>query len=225
MRQLIGKKNKIAIYMLLFLILSTTSNRKIENQKSYFNKINQVSVNGLSENYNLQIKNKLNYLYYESIFIISKKEIHEAISELNIIEEYNVKKIYPSELKIDIRPTKFVAKIYGESEFLVGANGKILADKKTDKILPKVIGKFDTTKFLEFKNYVDISEFNFSKFKSVTFYPSDRWDILTQDNILVKLPEKNLQNALKLAHKIIENKQFKNNSVIDLRIPGHIIIE
>ena len=225
MHQLIGKKNKIAIYIIFLLILSTTSNKKIVNQKSYLTTINEITVVGLSDDNNIQIKNKLSYLFYESIFIISKKKIDKIISKFNIIEEYNVKKIYPSEIKINISPTKFVAKTYANNELLVGANGKILTNKKTSKILPMIVGKFDAKKFLEFKNYIDSSEFDFSRFKSVTFYPSNRWDVLTLDNILIKLPEKNLKNSLKLAHKIIKNNQFKNNKIIDLRISDHIIIK
>lgn len=225
MHQLIGKKNKIAIYIIFLLILSTTSNKKIVNQNSYLTTINEITVVGLSDDNNIQIKNKLSYLFYESIFIISKKKIDKIISKFNIIEEYNVKKIYPSEIKINISPTKFVAKTYANNELLVGANGKILTNKRTSKILPMIVGKFDAKKFLEFKNYIDSSEFDFSRFKSVTFYPSNRWDVLTLDNILIKLPEKNLKNSLKLAHKIIKNNQFKNNKIIDLRISDHIIIK
>ena len=225
MHQLIGKKNKIAIYIIFLLILSTTSNKKIVNQKSYLTTINEITVVGLSDDNNIQIKNKLSYLFYESIFIISKKKIDKIISKFNIIEEYNVKKIYPSEIKINISPTKFVAKTYANNELLVGANGKILTNKRTSKILPMIVGKFDAKKFLEFKNYIDSSEFDISRFKSVTFYPSNRWDVLTLDNILIKLPEKNLKNSLKLAHKIIKNNQFKNNKIIDLRISDHMIIK
>ena len=75
MHQLIGKKNKIAIYIIFLLILSTTSNKKIVNQKSYLTTINEITVVGLSDDNNIQIKNKLSYLFYESIFIISKKKI------------------------------------------------------------------------------------------------------------------------------------------------------
>ena len=69
------------------------------------------------------------------------------------------------------------------------------------------------------------SNFKFSDFKSIFFYPSNRWDILTINDILIKLPEKNLDRALKIAYKIINNHQFNNNMVIDLRISNHIIVK
>ena len=42
MHQLIDKKNKIIIYLLLLFILSTTSGKFVENQNSYSFTINQI---------------------------------------------------------------------------------------------------------------------------------------------------------------------------------------
>ena len=49
-------------------------------------------------------------------------------------------------------------------------------------------------------------------------------DIKTNDGILIKLPEKNLSQALKIAYKIMSDEQFKINNFIDLRVLNHIII-
>ena len=62
-------------------------------------------------------------------------------------------------------------------------------------------------------------------FKSIFFYASNRWDILTIDNVLIKLPEKNLSDGLRIAHKIIKDDRFKNNRTLDLRISNRIIIK
>tara|TARA_B110001452_G_scaffold109824_1_gene91122 strand:- start:747 stop:1292 length:546 start_codon:yes stop_codon:yes gene_type:complete len=180
---------------------------------------------GLSSNGNLQVTNSLSNLFFKNLFIINKEEIEKIISKYNIIEEYNIKKIYPSRLNINIKPTKFIAKINDNSQFLVGANGKIIIEKKNDKKLPSIFGKFDSSKFLKFKKSVDNSKFDFNKFKSIFFYSSNRWDILTIDEITIKLPEKDLLNSLNLAYDIIKNNQFIDNEVVDLRVSGHIIIK
>ena len=79
--------------------------------------------------------------------------------------------------------------------------------------------------FLEFKKTVELSKFNFSEFKMVYFFPSNRWDILTIDNTLIKLPKNNMSQSLNLAHKIISSKKFKNQNIIDLRVNSHLIIK
>ena len=225
MHRLIDKRKKIIIYLLFLIILSTTHNKIISSKLDYSVTIDEISVSGLTDNGNLQVTNSLNNLFFKNLFIINKEEINKIISKYNIIEEYNIKKIYPSRLNINIKPTKFIAKINDNNQLLVGTNGKIIIEKKNDKKLPSIIGEFDSNKFLKFKKSVDNSKFDFNQFKSIFFYSSDRWDILTADEIMIKLPSKNLLNSLNLAHDIIKNNQYINNEIIDLRISGHVIIK
>ena len=92
-------------------------------------------------------------------------------------------------------------------------------------MLPFFFGRFNSERFLRFKEIVNNSEFKFKNFKSIFFYSSNRWDVQTNDDVLIKLPEKNLLKALKVAHKIINNNKFEDRRVIDLRISNHIIMQ
>jgi len=225
MHQLIDKKNKIITYLLFLFILSTTSGKFVENQYSYSFKINQINIEGLSSTANTKISNELNNLFYKNILLVSKDEIQKVINKYNIIEEYNIKKIYPSTISINIKPTKFVAKLSNNDRLLVGSNGKINEDKKNIKILPYIFGEFDSKEFLIFKKNIDQSKFTFKEFKTLYFFPSNRWDILTYDDILIKLPQDNITKSLNLAYKIINNNEFKDKNFIDLRVNNYLIIK
>ena len=225
MHQLIDKKNKIITYLLFLFILSTTSGKFVENQYSYSFKINQINIEGLSSTANTKISNELNNLFYKNILLVSKDEIQKVINKYNIIEEYNIKKIYPSTISINIKPTKFVAKLSNNDQLLVGSNGKIIEDKKNIKILPYIFGEFDSKEFLIFKKNIDQSKFTFKEFKTLYFFPSNRWDILTYDDILIKLPQDNITKSLNLAYKIISNNEFKDKNFIDLRVNNYLIIK
>ena len=224
MPQLTDKKNKIIIYLLFLIILSTTSGKIKENQNRYFSKINQINIEGLSNTYDTKIINELNYLFYKNILLIGKDEIQNVISKYNIIEEYSIKKIYPSTININIKPTMFVARLSNNSQ-LVGANGKLIEDKKNIKTLPYIFGEFNSQDFIEFKKKILQSKFTFAKLKTLYFYPSNRWDILTYDDILIKLPQDNISKSLNLAYKVITSNNFKNKNLIDLRINNHLIIK
>ena len=224
MHQLIDKKNKIVLYLLLLLVLSTTSGKFTENQNSFSSKINQINIEGLSNINNLKIFKELDNLIYINILLVSKEEIHNVIDKYNIIEEYSIKKIYPSTININIKPTKFVARL-SSSDQLVGANGKLIMDEYNSEILPYIFGEFNSKNFLNFKKNITKSKFTFTKFKTLYFFPSNRWDILTNDNILIKLPQKNISKSLDLAHKIINSNNFINKKLIDLRINNHLIIK
>ena len=224
MHQLIDKKNKIIIYLLLLFILSTTSGKFIENHKTYSSKINQINIEGLSNTYNSKIYNELNNLFYKNILLVDKEEIQKIINKYNIIEEYSIKKIYPSTINISIKATKFVARLSNNDQ-LVGENGKLIEDKENKEMLPYIFGEFNSKNFLNFKKDIIQSKFTFAEFKMLYLFPSNRWDILTYDNILIKLPQDNISKSLNLAHKIITNNDFKNKSLIDLRVSKHLIIK
>ena len=224
MHQLIDKKNKIIIYLLLLFILSTTNSKFLENQSSSSTMINQINIEGLSNADNMKIYKELKNLFYKNILLVRKDEIKKIIDKYNIIEEYKVKKIYPSTINIKIKPTKFVARI-SVNDQLVGANGKLIKDKENKVILPYIFGQFNSQEFLKFTENVLQSKFSFTRFKTIYFFPSSRWDILTNNNILIKLPQDNVSESLNLDYKIISNNEFKNKNFIDLRINNHLIIK
>jgi cell division protein FtsQ len=223
MHQSTGKKNKIIIYLLFLFILSTTSLKFNENQNNHSPKINQINVEGLSGNYSSKIYNELDSLFYKSIFLVRKENIQKIISSYNIIETYTVKKIYPSTININIKPTKFLARLTSSNQ-LVGSNGKLIKDKDNNEILPYIFGEFNSKSFLNFKKKISQSKFTFSKFKTLYFFPSNRWDILTYDEVLIRLPQDNIFKSLNLAYKVIYSDEFKNKKLIDLRIDNYLII-
>ena len=80
----------------MLFLLSTTSSKNFFNQENFNIKIDNISVTGLSNNNNSQIIDSLNIFLNKNIFNISKEEINKAVSKYNIIEKYNIKKIYPN---------------------------------------------------------------------------------------------------------------------------------
>jgi cell division protein FtsQ len=224
MHQLIDKKNSIIIYLLLLFILSTTSGKFFKIQTKYSPKIIQINIKGLSKINNSKIYNELNNLFYKNILLINKNEIQKVLNKYNVIEEYNIKKIYPSTININIKPTKFVARLSSNDQ-LIGANGKFIDDVENSQILPYIFGEFKSKDFLKFKRSIMESKFTFTRFKTLYFFPSNRWDILTNDDILIKLPQGDYLESLNLAHNIINKDYFKNKNLIDLRIDNHLIVK
>ena len=224
MHQSTDKKNKVIIDLLFLFILSTTSGKFVESQNSPSSTINQINIKGLSNVDNSKIYDELKNLFYRNILLVRNDEIKEVINQYNIVEEYTVKKIYPSTINISIKPTKLIARLSNNDQ-LVGANGKLIYDKKIKKRLPYIFGEFNSQEFLNFKKNIAKSKFNFTKFKTLYFFPSNRWDILTNDNILIKLSLDNFSESLNLAYKIINNNDFRNINLIDLRINNNLIIK
>ena len=223
MHQSTSKKNKVLIYLLFLFILSTTSAKLINDQNKLSSSISKINITGLSEGKNLQILNNLNNLLYKSIFVINKDKIKKILEKHNIIQEFSIKKIYPSTLNIKIKATKFIARVYNNGQYLVGANGKLIEDKDSNELLPYIFGEFNSQHFLTFKQNIEKSIFSFSNLKELSFFPSGRWDILTDKDILIKLPKEHIVMSLNLSKKLIDNDNFKDNKFIDLRVRNHLV--
>tara|TARA_B110000459_G_scaffold1743_1_gene1882 strand:+ start:2589 stop:3263 length:675 start_codon:yes stop_codon:yes gene_type:complete len=224
MHQLIDKKNKIIIYLLLLFILSTTSVRFFETQNIYISKVNKINITGLINADSSKILSELNDLFYKNILLVNKEEIQKVMNKYNIIEEYSIKKVYPSTININIKPTKLVARLSSNNQ-LVGANGKLIIGNRNNEKLPYIFGEFNSEDFLNIKKKIEQSNFTFTQFKILYFFPSNRWDILTYDNILIKLPRNNITKSLDLAHKIIISNDLKNKNFIDLRMNNILILK
>ena len=223
MHQSKGKKNKIIIYLLFLFILSTTSAKFINDQNTISLSVSKINTTGLSERKNVEISNNLNNFLYESIFVISKDEIKKILEKHNIIQEFSIKKIYPSTLNIEIKPTKFIARVFNNGQYLVGANGKLIEDKNNNELLPYIFGEFNSLDFLSFKQNIEKSIFSFSNLKTLYFFPSGRWDILTNNDILIKLPQEDIVASLNLSKKLIDNDNFKDNKFLDLRVKNNLV--
>ena len=224
MHQSTGKKNKIIVYLILLFILSTTNGKFAGSQNNYSSIDYKINIEGLSNIQNLKISNELSNLFYKDIFFMDKKEINNIMNKYNFIEEYSIKRIYPSTINVKIKPTKYLARSSNDNKLLVGANGKLIKNEENNEILPYIFGEFNSTDFLDLKKNIEQSKFTFKELKTLYFFQSNRWDILTNNDILIKLPLNNSLELLNLAYKIINNDKIEKK-IIDLRVKNHLIIK
>ena len=224
MHQSTGKKNRIVIYLIWLFILSTTSGKFAVSQNNYSSKDSKINIEGLSKIENSKISNEISNLLFKNIFFMNKKEINKIMNKYNIIEEYNAKRIYPSTINIKIKPTRYLARLSNNNQLLVGTNGKLIKDEENIEILPFIFGEFNSTDFVILKKNIEQSRFTFKELKTLYFFQSNRWDILTDKDILIKLPLNNSLESLNLAYKIISNDEIKKK-IIDLRVKNHLVIK
>ena len=213
---------KIIFYISLVIILGTFNNKNIKNFD--FPKINMVNIEGIELNDNEYFK-IMSLIKLNNLLSIQKSQIKEIFNSNNLIEEYEVFKRYPSSIEIKIKKTNFLAStnINGKN-YLVGSNGKFINKKDYSKNLPFVFGNFETEKFLEFKNIILQTEFKYNNIKNFYFFPSGRWDIEMISGVLIKLPIKGIKESLNLSIDLLDDKEFSNVKILDIRQKNQIVI-
>ena len=139
---------------------------------------------------------------------------------------YKVKKQYPSILKVELKGTKILAYYFNNNKkILIGENGKKIKDKNlADDKLPLIIGKVKIENFLNLKKKLLENGFILSDFEKFYSFKSNRWDLLYQNKLLIKLPISNVNEAIKILRKIINSANINDLEIIDLRIKNKVII-
>ena len=220
MLQQINKK--IIFYISLVIILGTFNNKNLKNFD--LPKIDVVNIEGIEFNNNEFLK-ITNLIKFNNLLSIQKSQINEILNSNNLIEEYEVFKRYPSSLEIKIKKTNFLAStnINGKN-YLVGSNGKFIDTKDYSKNLPFVFGNFEIEEFIEFKNIILQTDFEYNNIKNFYYFPSGRWDIEMISGILIKLPGTGIKESLNLSIDLLDDIEFTNVKILDIRQKNQIVI-
>lgn len=220
MHQKLGNKKLITFYIFLIFLLSSINNYNLKI--SNFFKIKNIVVNGMSNDKNLKVESNLNFLLGENIFFL-KDNIYNYFDKNNDVKNFNVKKLYPNSLEITITESKPICIILDNGkEIFLGDNGKILKSRQDYGNLLKVYGSSNIDQIFRLLKTLKKSSLNSKNIKSITFFKSNRFDLDLNDKV-IKFPINYNDSILEYAYKILQDNNFVDAKIIDLRINNKII--
>ena len=213
---------KIIFYLFILILLGTLNNKNLLKVK--FNKDYNFKIISLSDFDDKEIIKDLSNLNHQNLFFLKKDKILETLKKYKIIEDFNIFKNYPYELKIKIEKTQFLAVTQKNgNNFYIGSNGNLIDVDNDEYDQPFIFGNVEVIEFLKFIDLINNSKFNYSDIKNLYYFKSKRWDIETKDGILIKLPMNNLSRSLEILSKFINENNLENIDYIDLRQNNQII--
>ena len=190
-----------------------------------FPKINKIEIIGLNFDERKRIENIIYDANFKNIFSLDKQYLQKKINSINIIEQFEIFKNYPSTLKIFIKETKILAQTKKNGfDYFVGSNGKLIKNDYEISDLPFIFGDLNLNEFLNFKNEIDKSNFDFKNITKLYYFKSGRWDIETSKGGLIKLSKDNVKKDLDLFVRLYDESRILNELVIDFRQKNQIII-
>ena len=218
-------KKRLIIGLLLLFLFSTYN---IKLNKTFFSnlQIKKITIENNKIIKDKEIKEKLSFLYETNFFFLRTKKIEKKLREIQFIESYQIKKIYPNNLIIKItekKPIAIIQKSKQKKYFTV--RGDLIDFRKIKKFedLPTVFG--DEKSFSTF--YVNLKNINFPFKEIKTFYlfESKRWDLLTLKNQLIKLPINNYNKSLLNFISLKDQANFEKYKIFDYRIKDQLILK
>ena len=217
-------KKRILIALSLLILLTTINSQQIFVISKFNLKTIIIKNNILLKDE--EIKNLLIPFYNKNLLFLDNNKIKKALMENSFIESFNIKKIYPSTLIIQIFEKKPIAVLlnkknkYYLSERIDLIEFKNLPNYQT---LPYILGNKDDFKI--FYNNLKKINFPIDIIEKYTFYETNRWDLKTKNNQIIKLPSKrytqSLENFLNLKSKI----DFEKYQLFDYRVSNQLILK
>jgi len=215
---------RAAIAILLFFLLTTFISQKKITFSSF--KLEKIEIDNNFLLKEKDIKKSLAKIYGKNLIFVKKKDIETVLIQNSLIESFQVKKKYPNTLEIKIFEKKPIA-------ILVNKKKKFYLSDKIDliefnvlqnhKVLPYVFGNKGDFKLL----YNNLNKINFpiNIIKKYTLYDSGRWDIVTTNDKIIKLPSKKYNQNLKNYMDIRNKTNFKKYFLFDYRIENQLILK
>ena len=214
---------KILFYIFLIIFLSTFNNKYF--LKNGLKPIDEITVIGLNEREMQDLLSNLELHNLKNIFFLNKFELEEKLKANKLIENYTVFKRYPSSIEIRVSKTKFLANVFKDGKtFVLGSNGKLISSIDKNNNLPNIFGDYDKSSFFNLLQSIKKSKFELSRVKNLYFFKSGRWDIETSQNVIIKLPKENLEASLNLSLDVLNNNEFKNIKILDMRQDNQVIV-
>ena len=217
------KKRAIIAISLLLLLTTITSQQTIIITKLKLKKINIENNILVAED---DLKKLLAPIYERNLIFLSYIEIERILMQNSFIESFEIKKIYPNTLKIRIFEKKPIAILVDKKKKYLLSDKIDLIDYqilKINKNLPMVVGKQKDFKIL-YSNLKNI-DFPFDMISKYILFDSGRWDLVTKNKKIIKLPTKRYNRSLKNYVNNNNKRSFKNYKVFDYRIKGQLILK
>ena len=146
---------------LSLLLLFSTYNIKF-NQNFFSNlQVDNITIENNKIVKEREIKEKLAFLYKTNFFLLRTKKIEKKLREIEFIESFQIKKIYPNNLRIKIiekKPIAIIQKMKKKKYFTTKGDLIDFRDIKMFKDLPTV---FEMKKFFKFLFQLKKYKFSF----------------------------------------------------------------
>ena len=225
------KLYRIFLLLIVFTILSTyTSNQDnfTNGKDNIFFKINNIEVvNNILVKEN-EIKEKLNKIYQENIFLVDSQDIEKPLKEIDFLDKIEVKKKYPNTIIVKIYETKPLAILFRDKKkYIIDSSSSLISlkQKKNFDELPTVFGKNAENYFEDFFQRLKKNNFPEKKIRNFYYFPIGRWDLQLVNDKVIKLPSSKVDDAIIKAIELLDRKDFEKYNTIDLRVNGKIIVE
>jgi cell division protein FtsQ len=149
---------------------------------------------------------------------------------LDWIESAKVQRLFPNQLAVEVREREpFAIWQRGEAYYVIDRTGSAMSGLAASKLvrLPLVTGEGANTAAADLINQVSAYPDILLQLKAAARVGKRRWTLYLDSGITVQLPERDWQDALRMADELNRTQQLLSRGIrsVDLRLAGRVIVE
>jgi len=231
--------NKIFLILisLIFIIYINFNNFKnysfilIQQYSDKFdNNLSKIEITNLNYISEKEILKYFDYFIGKSIFLVPIKQTAENILAIKWIKKISIKSDYKNTIKIFLKEEVPLGVYYNNDQKILFSNNlKILEIIDTKNKFSELLKFYGKNSIYNSNELLLALDDNFEKIlESAIFVENRRWNLKLNNQILLKLPQVNVKEAIikyKMIYKNLSNKDLKDIKSIDLRILNQAIIK
>ena len=217
-------KKRLVIALSLLILLTTINSQQIFVISKFNLKTIVIKNNLLLKEE--EIKNLLISFYNKNLLFLDNNKIKKALMQNSFIESFNIKKKYPSTLIIRIFEKKPIAVLFNKKKrYYLSERIDLIEFKNLPnyQALPYILGNKDDFKI--FYNNLKKINFPIDIIEKYTFYETNRWDLKTKNNQVIKLPSKKYTKSLENFLNLKRKNDFEKYQLFDYRISNQLILK
>jgi cell division protein FtsQ len=149
---------------------------------------------------------------------------------LDWIESAKVQRLFPNQLAVEVKEREpFAIWQRGEAHYVIDRTGSAMSGLAVSKLvrLPLVTGEGANTAAADLINQVSAYPDILLQMKAAARVGKRRWTLYLDSGITVQLPERDWQDALRMADELNRTQQLLSRGIrsVDLRLAGRVIVE
>eukprot|EP01037_Dinobryon_pediforme_P020506 gene20506-21148_t len=192
--------------------------------------VETIEINGLVEANSEEIADRIDIGLHSSLLTLNADKARARIAEIPWVADVEVKKVYPDKLVVNLSERKaFALWQQGGQLSVVDQTGAVMTNIVDDRHaeLPLVVGEGANVHAAEAVELINSSALLKPRIKAAQFVAERRWNLVTVDNVEIRLPEENPQQALARVADLDRTKRLldRDITVVDMRAPDRILVK
>lgn len=193
-------------------------------------KINDISVVGRLNTPREELLARLNMQAGDPMFAVSIADSQAAIAEISWVREATVARRLPDTIVVTLQE-RIPAALwqYRQKLSLIDAEGHVLAEHDLDRWrhLPLVVGEHAAHDVATLLGWLQAEPEIAKDLSAAVRIGNRRWDLRLKNGVLVKLPENNVELALRRLSTLGKGSDLMARDIrhIDMRIDGKLVVE